>query len=60
MQKIFEHYGGVIIVTIAVIALVAIAGIIVGGTNGGLMGESLVNYVSQFFSGVETSIDGAF
>lgn len=48
MKKIFEDYGRVIVVSIAIVALIAIVGIIVGGNNGGLIGEALVSVARGF------------
>lgn len=58
MQKIFEEYGGVVQVCIAIVALITIVGLIIGGTNGGLIGESLTGFVASLNGDKQDGIDG--
>lgn len=48
MQKIFEEYGGVIVSAIAIVALIGVVTLLVGGTNGGWIGTEFKNLVDSF------------
>ena len=51
MKKIFEEYGGVLIVVLVVIGLVSILGLVVGGKNGGMVGESIDSIITDLSKG---------
>ncbi len=55
MQKIFEEYGGVLHIVVAIIALVVICGIVLG-TNGGMIKASLNNVVDSLSEEEEGNI----
>ncbi|MEE1502921.1 MAG: hypothetical protein UGF89_01580 [Acutalibacteraceae bacterium] len=60
MQKIFEEYGGVIVVAIAIVALIAIVGLLTTGTDGGWIGTAFKSVVEKFVAGAEGQLDTAF
>lgn len=57
MQKIFEEYGGVIVVALAIVALIAVVALLVGGANGGWIGEAFSDIVEKFLSKTSTAMD---
>lgn len=47
MQKIFEEYGGVIAISIAIIGLVLVAAVLFTGSGGGVIGESIQTVIND-------------
>lgn len=60
MRAIFEEYGIVIVVAIAIVALIAVVSLLVGGENGGWIGTAFKSVIDKFMSGSETAIGDAF
>ncbi len=56
MRKIFENYGGVIAVSIAIICFIALIGLMLTGPNGGWMGSAYDGLVSGFSDKVTMSL----
>lgn len=55
MQKIFQEYGGVITVAVAIVALVGVVGMLIG--NGGFMTQGFNDVVEKFEDKVGTAIE---
>lgn len=55
MRKIFEQYGGGIVVTIAIVALIGIVCLLVSGTKGGWVGNAYHEVVDKFVKKVSFS-----
>lgn len=56
MQKIFEEYGGVIVVAVAIVALIAIVTALVG--DSGVIKNAFESLVDQFLNAANTDISG--
>jgi Flp pilus assembly pilin Flp len=56
MQKIFEEYGGVIVVAMAIVALIAVVALLVGGENGGWIGTAFNDVIQQFLTNTKNAI----
>jgi Flp pilus assembly pilin Flp len=56
MQKIFEEYGGVIVVAMAIVALIAVVALLVGGENGGWIGTAFNDVIQQFLGNTKNAI----
>ncbi len=59
MQKIFEEYGGVIIVAIAIVALIAVVTLLVGGEGGGWIGNAFEGLINSFLTKTEGALNSA-
>lgn len=59
MQKIFEEYGGVIIVAIAIVALIAVVTLLVGGEGGGWIGDAFEGLITNFMNKTNTALNNA-
>lgn len=54
MQKIFEEYGGVIVVAVAIVALIAIVTALVG--TDGVIRDAFESLVDQFLNAANEDI----
>lgn len=58
MKKIFEEYGGVITVAVAIVALIGIVAMLIGGPNGGIIGGAFEQVVTGFEDKASEKING--
>ena len=56
MKKIFSEYGGVITVAMAIVALVCVVALLVGGPNGGWIGNAFNHTIDKFGDKVDEAI----
>ena len=57
MKKIFEEYGGVITVAMAIVALICVVALLVGGPNGGWIGNAFKGITDKFLEKTSTAMD---
>ncbi len=58
MKKIFEEYGGVIHVALAIVALICVVALLVGGPNGGWIGGAFQDITGKFLDKTTGAING--
>ncbi len=57
MKKIFEEYGGVIHVALAIVALICVVALLVGGPNGGWIGGAFQDITGKFLDKTTGAMD---
>ncbi len=57
MKKIFEEYGGVIQVAMAIVALICVVAILVGGNGGGIIGGAFKDIANKFLDKTTGAMD---
>ena len=56
MQKVFEEYGGVIVVALAIVALIAVVDMMFAGDGSGWMEEAFDTIIDKFLTKTTTAI----